>query len=156
MCITINDLIATKKIGPGTRFIIPQTIIPLPRTEVEPVVINDTLTVDRYIETSAKNGSHSDDRITLHGRHGILTGIKITQVFQTNTIGILSRNTGWRLLQRSSAQNCAIRESSKMLTDIRPSIVTDMVVFHTLLQLKMVGAFKVNIRRTKSMMLLNY
>lgn len=69
-------------------------------------------------------------------------------------MGILVGNTGGGQLQTAAGHNSAIRKSRKVLPDVPPAIVMDMVVFHRTLPLKMVGTIKMNIGWNIGMMLL--
>ena len=119
------------------------------------MMVNDAKAVDWQSEFLTQSGRHFNDGIPMLIGHLVSPMVKITQVFYANRISISSKNTSWSSLQRPSGYDCSIWESSKMLPNITPAIVSHMMIFHRYLPIKMVSSIEMHIAGTPGVMLLN-
>lgn len=151
----IIDRIASEEIGAGTGFGISAAIVAHPRAQVKPMVVHDGIDINGQVEPPAQHGCHLDDGVALFGSHVISSPVKIPKMLQADRVGVLPIDAGRHPLHRPTGQDGPVRECGEMLANIRPSVGTDMVVFHGLLSLKMISPIEVGIVGVPGMVLLN-
>lgn len=119
------------------------------------MVIDDGIDVDGQVEPPAKHGGHLDDSIALFRCHIVSAPVKVAKVLQADGICILPKDTCRNPLHGSSCHDRSVRKCGEMLPYVRPTVGSDVVVFHGLLPLKMVSSVEVRVVGVPGVVLLN-
>jgi hypothetical protein len=80
-----------------------------------------------------------DNAIPVFGSHGILIGVKVTKIFDTDAVLIGSLDAGRNVVYRSADGYQAIRERGHVLSNFGETAIDHMKALHTLEHGKMVA-----------------
>jgi len=152
--LAIGHGIASKERGTGTGFGDARAVGPCARIKVEPMVVNNPVGVDGDVEPLAKRGRYRNNGVLLLGVHGVFPCIKIAQVLDANGMAVVAQDTGGGAFQAAPGANFSIRKDGKVLPNVAPAVIMDMVIFHGFLKVEMVIAPKIAIIGRKGVVLL--
>jgi len=125
-----------------------------PGVEIEPVMIDHTVGIHRNREAAADAGRHANDRRTVRWRHGVAARVEIADVLNADGVRVLPLDARRHQFERSAGHDGAVGEAGKVLPDVGPTIVGDMVVLHALLQFKVIRAAELPIAGRPGVVLL--
>ena len=107
----------------------------------------------RQSELMQEHGIDGENGISLTLRHGIAAFIEIAQMFQADSIGVGSFDSGRNGVEVPSGHDGAIGEQGEMLGDFgEPSF--QMGALHALLQGQMISSLEMAVIRNECMVIL--
>ena len=151
----VLNFVAAKEVGAGARLVVLGAVVALAGAEVKPMVVKDFVGIYRDAELAANLGGHTHNGLLVGRGHVVAAVVEIAEVLNTDGVGILAVDAGRGGLQGTACEDGAVGEGCKVLADVAPTVVVDMVVFHAFLKLKVVGALEVGVAGAPGVVLLD-
>jgi len=103
------------------------------------MVILNSLGIRSKVESATQMSEDFDNAIPLFESHGILIGVKVTKIFDTDTMLISSLDAGRNIVYRSADSYQSIRERGPILGNFGESAIDHMKALHALEHGRMVA-----------------